>query len=86
MAQSALEEANAALASANDNGLIYLRAARVVATVGGSPEQADALVRRAAKAHSPALTAEQLNEARRLLSEAGGQHAGTRQPSLPAVG
>jgi tetratricopeptide (TPR) repeat protein len=86
MAQSAIEEADAALASADDNGLIFLRVARVVASVGGSPSRADALLRRAARAHAPAPTAEQLNEARRQVARTKGQQADTCEPSMPAIG
>jgi len=86
MAESAIEEADAALASADDNGLIFLRVARVVASVGGSPERADALLRRAAKALSPAPTPEQLRDARRVIARTKAQEADTRETSLPAVG
>lgn len=85
MAQSAIEEADAALASADDNGLIFLRVARVVASVGGSRARADALLRRAAGARAPAPTAEQLSEARRLVARTNGQQTDTREPSFPAV-
>lgn len=83
MIQPALEEADAALASAGDNGLIYLRAARVIASAGGSPERAEALLRRAADACSPAPTREQLTEARRMLAATGERHPAAREPSLP---
>jgi tetratricopeptide (TPR) repeat protein len=85
MAQTAIEEADAALAAANDNGLIFLRAARVVAAVGGSPERAEDLLRRAAEAHDPAPTAAQLSEARQLLDSAQTRPAETYGRPLPAV-
>lgn len=86
MIRPALEEADAALASAGDNGLVYLRAACVVASAGRSPERAEALLRRAADAYSPAPTREQLNEARRFLAATSEQHPAASEPSLPAVG
>jgi tetratricopeptide (TPR) repeat protein len=68
--ETAMEEADAALASAPDNGLIFLRAARV-ASASGALERATALLRRAAEASNPALSSSQLDEARRLLSSGG---------------
>ena len=68
--ETAMQEADAALASAPDNGLIFLRAARV-ASASGAPERATALLRRAAAASDPALSSEQLSEARRLMDSAG---------------
>jgi len=64
--ESAMQEANAAMASAPDNGLIYLRAA-MVASATGAPERATALLRKAEAATGPALSSEQRNEARRLM-------------------
>jgi tetratricopeptide (TPR) repeat protein len=66
-AASAVAEADAALASAPDNGVIVLRAARV-AREARSPERATELLRRAVTATDPALSAEQLSEVRRLLA------------------
>jgi tetratricopeptide (TPR) repeat protein len=66
----AMEEADAALAEASDNGPIFFRAARV-ASVSGASARAAALLRRAAEARSPALSADQLDEARRLLTSVG---------------
>jgi tetratricopeptide (TPR) repeat protein len=66
----AMEEADAALASAPDNGPIFLRAARV-ASASGALERANALLRRAAEASDPALSTDQLNEALHLLNSAG---------------
>lgn len=68
---TAMAEADAALASAPDNGLIFLRAARV-ARASGALDRASALLERAAQANSPALSDEQLDEARRLLNTASG--------------
>ena len=65
--ESAMEEATATLAAANDNGPILLRLARV-ATANGAVERAAALIHRAQKASNPALSFNQINEARRLLS------------------
>jgi tetratricopeptide (TPR) repeat protein len=70
--ETAMEEADASLADAPDNGLIFLRAARV-AIVNGASERATVLLRRAAEARSPALSADQLSEARRLLTLLGQQ-------------
>ena len=64
---SAMKEATAALAEANDNGPILLRVARV-ATESGAQDTAAALLQQAQKASNPALSLDQLNEARRLLS------------------
>ena len=64
---SAMKEATAALAEANDNGPILLRVARV-ATASGAQDTAAALLHQAQKASNPALSFDQLNEARRLLS------------------
>lgn len=64
--ETAMQEADAALASAPDNGLIFLRAARV-ANASGAPERATALLRKAEKANDPALSSAQLSEARRLM-------------------
>jgi tetratricopeptide (TPR) repeat protein len=66
---TAMEEADAAVASARDNGLIYLRAARV-ARASGALDRASALLHLAARASNPALSSEQLDEARRLLNSA----------------
>ena len=65
--ETAMEEADAALASAPDNGFIFLMAARV-ASASGAPERATALLRQAAEANDPALSSDQLNEVRRLLN------------------
>lgn len=69
--ESAMREADAALASAPDNGPIFLRAARV-ASASGVPERATALLRRAEEARDPALSSEQRNEAQRLLKSVSG--------------
>jgi tetratricopeptide (TPR) repeat protein len=69
--ETAMEEADAALEAAPDNGLIFLRAARV-ANASGALERATALLRRATEASDPALSSEQLNEARRLMRSARG--------------
>jgi tetratricopeptide (TPR) repeat protein len=66
---SAMEEADAAVASARDNGLIILRAARV-ARASGALDRASALLYMAAQASNPALSSEQLDKERRLLSSA----------------
>jgi tetratricopeptide (TPR) repeat protein len=66
---SAMEEADAAVASARDNGLIILRAART-ARASGALDRASALLHMAAQASNPALSSEQLDEERRLLSSA----------------
>jgi hypothetical protein len=64
-----MEEADAAVASARDNGLIILRAARV-ARASGALDRASALLYMAAQASNPALSSEQLDKERRLLSSA----------------
>lgn len=66
---SAMAEADAAVASARDNGLIILRAARA-ARASGALDRASALLHMAAQASNPALSSEQLDEERRLLSSA----------------
>jgi hypothetical protein len=53
--------------------------------VGGSPERAEDLLRRAAEAHDPAPTAAQLSEARQLLDSAQTRPAETYGRPLPAV-
>jgi tetratricopeptide (TPR) repeat protein len=65
--ESAMEEATAVLSEADDNGPILLRVARV-ATASGAQDRAAALLHQAQKASHPALSFDQLNEARRLLS------------------
>ena len=65
--ESAMEEATAALAEADDNGPILLRIARV-ATASGAQDRAAALLHQAERASNPALSFDQLNEARHLLS------------------
>ena len=64
--ESAMAEADAALASAQDSGIILLRAAQV-ARAGGALDRATALLRRAEEATHPALSSDQLSHARRLL-------------------
>jgi tetratricopeptide (TPR) repeat protein len=66
---TAMAEADAAVASAQDNGPIFLRAARV-ARVSGAFDRASSLLQLAAQASNPALSSEQLDEARRLLTSA----------------
>lgn len=85
MARTAMEEADAALAAAQDNGLIYLRAARVVAAAGGTPERAHDLLRRAAEARHPAATEAQLRETRQFLESAHFGVAEAYERPLPAV-
>jgi tetratricopeptide (TPR) repeat protein len=65
--ESAMEEVSAALAGADDNGPILLRAARV-ATATGAQERAAALLHQAQKASNPALSVDQLNQVQGLLS------------------
>jgi tetratricopeptide (TPR) repeat protein len=66
-ADMAMTEADAALESAPDSGLVFWRAARV-ASEARSPERAAELLRKAVAATDPALSADQLAEVRRLLS------------------
>ncbi len=66
--ESAMAEADAALASAQDSGIILLRAAQV-AREGGALDRAMKLLRRAEEATHPALSADQLTHARRLLRQ-----------------
>jgi tetratricopeptide (TPR) repeat protein len=63
----ALEEADAALKFASDNGPAFLRAARV-ASVTGASERVLGLLRSATVASHPPLYPHQLGEARRLLA------------------
>jgi tetratricopeptide (TPR) repeat protein len=66
---TAMEEANAAVASAQDNGQILLQAARV-ARASGARDRASALLQLAARASNPKVSVKELDEARRLLSSA----------------
>lgn len=77
--ESAMAEADAALASAEDSGIILLRAAQV-ARAGGALDRATILLRRAEEATHPALSADQLTRARRLLKQV------TTEPEPPIVG
>ena len=65
--ESAMKEATAALAEADDNGPILLRIARI-ATASGAQDRAAALLHQAERASNPALSPDQLTEARHLLS------------------
>ena len=73
--ETAMEEADAALEAAPDNGLIFLRAARV-ANASGALERATTLLRRATEASDPELSSDQLKEALRLMRSAGGSENG----------
>ena len=64
--QTAMEEADVALQSAPDSGSIFLRAARV-AQAAGSPRRTAELLRKAVSASDPALSSDQLREAKRLM-------------------
>jgi tetratricopeptide (TPR) repeat protein len=70
--ESAMEEATAVLAEADDNGPILLRVARV-ATASGAQDRAAALLHQAQQASHPALSFDQLNEPRRLLNSVEAQ-------------
>ena len=77
--ETAVEEADVALAAAPDNGLIFLRAARV-ASASGALERATALLRRAAKAQQPCAVG---RSARRGTSPARfGRRAGRLHPTI----
>ena len=70
---TAMEEADAALASVHDSAVIFLRAARV-ALAGGDVIRAKELLRHAEQASNPALSSYQRAQVRRLLvtaSESG---------------
>lgn len=67
--ESAMAEANAAVAAANDSAVIYMRAARV-ALAGRSMSRARELLRQAEQAMHPALSSDQRDQVRRLLAEA----------------
>lgn len=70
-AENAMQEADAALASAPDSGLVFLRAARV-AREASAPGRATELLRKAAAASDPALSSSQLGEVRRLMDSLQG--------------
>jgi tetratricopeptide (TPR) repeat protein len=63
--ETAMAEADAAVASAYDSGVIFLRAAQV-ARAGGELDRATELLHRAEQATNPALTSDQLTQVRRL--------------------
>ena len=66
--ESAMAEANAAVAAANDSAVIYVRAARV-ALVGRAMSRARELLCQAEQATHPALSSDQRDQVRRLLAE-----------------
>jgi tetratricopeptide (TPR) repeat protein/ABC-type cobalamin/Fe3+-siderophores transport system ATPase subunit len=66
--EAAMAEANAALASAGDSAVICMRAARV-AFASRAMSRTRELLRQAEEASHPALSAEQRDQARRLLAE-----------------
>lgn len=66
--ESAMAEADAALASAGDSAVVYMRAARV-ALAGRAMSRARELLRLAEKASRPALSTEQRDQVQRLLTE-----------------
>jgi tetratricopeptide (TPR) repeat protein len=68
LSETAMAEANAALASASDSALIFVRAARV-ALASGAVKRAGELLRQAEDASHPALSSGQRAEVRRLLAE-----------------
>lgn len=63
--ESAIAEADAAVAATYDSGVIFLRAAQV-ARAGGAMDRATELLLRAEQATHPALTSDQLTQVRRL--------------------
>ena len=63
--ETAIAEANAAVAATHDSGIIFLRAAQV-ARAGGAMDRATELLLRAEQATHPALTSDQLTRLRRL--------------------
>jgi len=73
--ESAMAEANAAVAAAYDSGIIFLRAAQV-ARAGGALDLATELLRRAEQATNPALTSDQLTQVRRLRGKSDPVTAG----------
>lgn len=69
--ETAMAEANTALASTHDSAVILLRAARV-ALVAGAVDRARELLRMAEGATRPALSSHQRAQVRRILAEASG--------------
>jgi tetratricopeptide (TPR) repeat protein len=74
--ETAMAEANAAMATANDSGFIFLRAAQV-ARSGGATELATELLLRAEQAAHPPLTSHQLDQVRRLRGKSHPVPAGS---------
>lgn len=72
--ETAMKEADAALALVHDNALILLRAARVASAIG-APKRATALLRQATEATNPPLSSGRLSEARRLLDSVAKQES-----------
>jgi tetratricopeptide (TPR) repeat protein len=75
--ETAMAEANAALASTHDSAVILLRAARV-ALVAGAVDRARELLRMAEGATRPALSSHQRAQMRRKLAEASGSEPATK--------
>jgi tetratricopeptide (TPR) repeat protein len=80
LAEPAMAEADAALASANDSAVIFVRAARV-ALVSGAAKRAKELLRQAEAASHPALSSYQRVQVRRLLAESGESGSATSKPA-----
>lgn len=68
--ETAMEEADAAVASAVNSGPVFFRAARV-AHVGGADGRAATLLRKAVEASDPELSPDQMRQAQRLLRSIG---------------
>lgn len=70
---TAMEEADAAIASAANSGPVFFRAAKV-AHVGGADHRAAALLQKAVEANDPELSPDQMREAHRLIKSIGLGH------------
>jgi tetratricopeptide (TPR) repeat protein len=80
LSETAMAEAEAALGSASDSAVIFLRAARV-ALASGAMKRAKVLLRQAEVARHPALSSDQFALVRRLLTEVGESGSSRSMPN-----
>lgn len=80
LSETAMAEADAALASASDSAVIFVRAARV-ALASGAVKRAKELLQQAEAASHPSLSSHQRARVRRLLAEAGEPGSAPRSAS-----